>query len=247
MRIAFIGCMVLNREASYEIAGSCNIIRAWWLNQGLHDTPNLLNKRLQDQIDLIEEEQTTLAEGKRYDYICLGYGLCSNGVVGLESKTIPLIVPKCDDCISLFLGSQEKYQSIFHEKTGVYWFNPGWIENAFTPSEENYQLRYKEYVDKFGEDNADYIMEAENNWIMEYQHLIYIESPVYHNVEYIDYTKRAADYLDCKFSREQGEMSFVRELLNGPWIEERFLICPPECRIIRRFDENKIGFENFPD
>jgi hypothetical protein len=235
--------MVLNREANYEISLSNNIIRAWWLKQGLHDTPDLLREKLQEQIDIIEKEQADLSDDKKFDSMCLGYGLCSNGVVGLESRSTPLVVPKCDDCISLFLGSQNKYLEIFNEKPGIYWFNPGWIENAFTPSEENYQIKYKEYVEKFGEENGEYLMEAENNWIQVYQHLIYIDSPVYQSSDYIDYTKSAAEYLDCQFSMEQGDMSFIRELLNGPWRNERFLICPPCHRITRMYDDNRIGCE----
>ena len=42
MRFALIGCMVMNREISHLIAESPNIVRAWWLKQGLHDTPDIL-------------------------------------------------------------------------------------------------------------------------------------------------------------------------------------------------------------
>ena len=45
MRIAFIGCMVLNREVSREVTCSSNMIRPWWLKQGLHDTPDILREK----------------------------------------------------------------------------------------------------------------------------------------------------------------------------------------------------------
>lgn len=240
MRIALIGCMVLSREVSSETACSENTVRTWWLKQGLHDTPDLLRKRLQEQIDLVEEEQTSLPNHRKFDVICIAYGLCSNGVVGLESRTIPLVIPRCDDCIALFLGSQKRYETIFHEKPGIYWYNPGWIENSFTPSEENYQLKYEDYIERFGEDNAEYLMEAETNWAREYQHFVYIESPIYRNPDYVAYTKRAAAYLNCEFSMEPGEMSFISKLLNGPWNEDQFLVCPPNHQVVRRFDDRKI-------
>ena len=51
MRIAMIGCMVMNREISLLTAKSENIIRVWWLRQGLHDTPDVLRAQLQKTID----------------------------------------------------------------------------------------------------------------------------------------------------------------------------------------------------
>ena len=168
-------------------------------------------------------------------------------MVGLESKNIPLVIPKCDDCISLFLGSQRRYEKLFNEKPGVFWYNPGWIENSSTPSEENYKRRYENYVERFGEENAEYLMEAEKNWANNYQHIIYIDSPVYSNIEYIDYTKRAASYLSCEFAIEKGDISFISKLLNGPWDEDQFLLCPPHHRVTRRYDEAKIGSEKITD
>lgn len=55
MRIAMIGCMVMNREISLLTAKSENIIRVWWLRQGLHDTPDVLRAQLQKTIDEIEQ------------------------------------------------------------------------------------------------------------------------------------------------------------------------------------------------
>ena len=46
MRIALIGCMVLNREIAHLTANSKNVVRSWWLRQGLHDTPDLLRRAL---------------------------------------------------------------------------------------------------------------------------------------------------------------------------------------------------------
>ena len=110
MRIALIGCMVMNREISHLVSKSCNVVRTWWLRQGLHDTPDMLQTELQRMVDEIEEENLRLRKSMRFEAITLAYGLCSNGVIGLKSRSLPLIVPRCDDCISLFLGSAERYR-----------------------------------------------------------------------------------------------------------------------------------------
>lgn len=102
MRIAMIGCMVMNREISLLISKSENIVRVWWLRQGLHDTPDILRAQLQKTIDEIERENQALRESQRFQAIVLAYGLCSNSVIGLRSRTLPIVVPRCDDCISCF-------------------------------------------------------------------------------------------------------------------------------------------------
>ena len=113
MRIAIIGCMVFNREISYLVSQSRHVIRVWWLRQGLHNTPDILRTELQHAIDKVERENERLPENLRYEAIVLAYGLCSNGLIGLRSRTLPLVAPRCDDCISLFLGSADRYREVF--------------------------------------------------------------------------------------------------------------------------------------
>ncbi len=61
MRIAIIGCMVMNREISHLVADSRHVVRVWWLRQGLHDTPDILRTELQLAIDDIEREKIAAA------------------------------------------------------------------------------------------------------------------------------------------------------------------------------------------
>ena len=148
MRLAIIGCMVMNREISHLTAQSGNVVRVWWLRQGLHDTPDVLREELQHKIDEIERENQMLPAHLRMEAVVLAYGLCSNEVIGLHSRSLPVIVPRCDDCISLFLGSAERYRKLFRELPGIYWYNNGWIEQAFTPSRENYVRQRAQYAEE---------------------------------------------------------------------------------------------------
>lgn len=240
MRIAMIGCMVMNREISRLTAESGHVVRVWWLRQGLHDTPDLLRSSLQRLIDEIEEENEALSAHLRYEAIAFGYGLCSNGVIGLTARSLPLIIPRCDDCISLFLGSADRYRALFRQLPGVYWYNTGWIEQAFTPSKENYARRRAEYAEAYGEDNADYLMECTNNWMQEYQHCGYITCPLGENPAYEAYARQAAQDFGWQFTKVEGDMAYLDALVNGPWDEARFLTCPPGHRIEAAYDNRKI-------
>lgn len=240
MRIALIGCMVMNREISRLIAESRHVVRAWWMRQGLHDTPDKLRTELQRTLDEIEEENEQLPRARRFEVVVLAYGLCSNGVVGLRSRSLPVIVPRCDDCISLFLGSAERYQKIFRELEGVYWYNAGWIEQAFTPSKANYALQREEYAELYGEENADYLMECSNHWMTEYKSCGFITCPLGDDPAHEAYARQAAADFGWTFRKLEGRMEYLHALVNGPWEESRFLVCPPNCRIEAEYTGKKV-------
>ncbi len=54
MRLALIGCSIFSREIGYAISQSENTIHAFWLEQGLHNTPQKLNETIQETINKIE-------------------------------------------------------------------------------------------------------------------------------------------------------------------------------------------------
>ena len=108
----------------------------------------------------------------------LGYGLCSNGVAGLKARGIPLVVPRTDDCIAIFLGSQRRYLEAFHRYPGTYWINNGWLEHGFVPTREALEERYARYVQDYGEDNAQFLMEQDGQWQKHYTTAGYIASPL---------------------------------------------------------------------
>lgn len=96
MRIHIIACRVLTRELSYLISQSPHTVDITWLPQGLHDTPEKLRALIADAIDGLYRQREQRMLKHFPDVIVLGYGLCSNGVVGLESRDIPLVIPRTD-------------------------------------------------------------------------------------------------------------------------------------------------------
>ena len=59
-----------------------------------------------------------------------GYGLCGMGLVGLTARPKPVVIPRAHDCITLFLGSRERYLEYFNAHPGVYFKTTGWIERG---------------------------------------------------------------------------------------------------------------------
>ncbi|MGE4284445.1 MAG: DUF1638 domain-containing protein [Clostridia bacterium] len=247
MRLKVIGCKVLFRELSLLAAKSKNFIDITYMRQGFHDEPDLLRERVQHEIDKIDngDDWYTYKKhmGEDFDAILLGYALCSNGIVGLSSKKYKLVIPKGHDCVTLLLGSKEKYKEYFDSHNGIYWYSAGWIESTPMPSKERYDFVHNEYTEKYGEDNADYLMEMEQNWFNEYEWCTFVNWHEFDNRSHIEYTKKCADYLKWNYDEIQGSSSLVSDFLEGNWDESRFLIVPPGKTIAPSYDEDIIKVE----
>ena len=224
-RYKLIVCKVLQREAYLCAANSPNIIDVELLPQGLHNEPNKLRNELAKAI-----ENVTDIQGNKYDALLLGYGLCSRGIVDL-SPSIELVVPRAHDCITLMLGSKEKYKEYFDANPGAYWYTPGWIETGTQPGKDRRDWMLKEYTQKYGEDNAEYLMEMEEGWIKEYSKATYISSEVPSDEEFREYTKQCAKFLGWNYDEIKGDNGLMQRLVDGCWGEGEFLIVRPGKKI----------------
>jgi len=233
MRLAVIACRVFNRELSYEMSLAGNSADIYWLRQGLHRTPALLKSGLQRVID--EIDATHENDPESYDAVILLYGLCSNSIIGLSSKRLPIIVPRCDDCIAIFLGSQAKYLEIFKQHKGTYWFNQGWYENGRLPSEEHFCKLHRKYTDEYGEDNADYLIETEKETLLRYSDCVCIRSPVYNAPGFYDFSKKASLFFHWRYSEYEGDNRIIRRLLDGDWNADEFIVCQKNESISTEF------------
>ena len=234
MRLQFIACKVMQREAYFCAARSKNVVDIVLMPQGLHDEPDKLRSEVQKALDNIYDIQ-----GRAYDASLLGYGLCSNGIVGLSAK-IPIVVPRGHDCITLLLGSKDRYQEYFDTHRGVYWYSAGWIESGKQPSKERYETTLKEYREKYGDENAQYLMEVEQDWIRQYNWATFIDWDLVNADEYRDYTKRCAEYLGWNYDELKGNPTLMQKLVDGSWDENEFLVIKPGQKIKENLTTDEI-------
>ncbi|MEJ2704926.1 MAG: DUF1638 domain-containing protein [Sedimentisphaerales bacterium] len=225
MRLQFIVCKVMQREAYFCAARSKNVADIVLMPQGLHDEPDKLRTEVQKALDNVHDIQ-----GRAYDASLLGYGLCSNGIVGLSAK-IPVVVPRGHDCITLLLGSKDRYQEYFDTHRGVYWYSAGWIESGKQPSQERYERTLEEYRQKYGEDNAQYLMEVEQDWIRQYNWATFIDWNLTNSDGYRDYTRRCAEFLGWNYDELTGSPTLMQKLVDGRWDEDEFLVIEPGRKI----------------
>ena len=228
-RYKIIACHVLWRELGYYAALSPNIFDIEYLPQGLHCTPEKLRIELQKAIDRIEPDQ--------YQAILLGYGLCSNGIAGICCRHTNLVVMRGHDCITFLLGSKERYTEYFDKNPGTYWYSPGWIDDSLQPGEERYKETFHQYLETYGEENAEYLMKMEQDWFNKYSNAAYVELPIGDTSRYKKYTRECADWLKWKYDDLAGNPGLLNRFLNGPWNSADFLVVEPGKQIVASNDD----------
>ncbi|HEY4761232.1 MAG TPA: DUF1638 domain-containing protein [Thermoguttaceae bacterium] len=249
MRLKLIACEILYREFCTAIARSPNQIDVEFLPKGLHDMGQAkMFARLKEAIDAVDESQ--------YEAIVLGYALCNNGILGLMAKKIPLVVARAHDCITLFLGSKERYMDYFRKNPGTYFKSSGWIERGeglAQAGQDSIQRQagmiqsYEELAAKYGEDNARFLSEHLSNMTPNYSKITYIEMGIEPDDRFEQHARCDAAALGWKYEKIPGDMSLIQDLLDGCWDEDRFLVVPPGCRIAPSYDERIIRLEKVDD
>ena len=232
-RIAVIYCAVLEVEIVHFARDIRNVIHTELLPQGLHQEPDKLRKTVQEAIDRIEAQLHPTA-------IVLGYGLCSRGTEGVTTKSAVLVVPRAHDCITVLLGSRKTYAAYVAAHPGTYWYSPGWNKHVLMPGKERYEKLYDEYVEKYGKEDGEYLMEAEQHWFRAYDRATYVDLGVGATPEDVDRTRQCAEWLNWTFDRHPGDPALLEDMLRGNWDDDRFLVLEPGQTLEMTIDEDVI-------
>ena len=222
--LTVIACNVLEKEIRHFAQGLDQVRDLVFMPQGLHNEPVRLQRQLQAAVDRAEADEGT-------EVIALVYGLCSRGVENLRHGRCPLVIARAHDCVTLFLGDKERYADYLREHPGTYWYSPGWIGSQAPPGPERDAKLRREYTEKFGRDEVDYLMEVEAQWIAKYDRAAYVGLGVGETEKDVRYTQHCAGCLGWSFEHVKGDPQLLVDLLAGNWDERRFLVVPPHHAI----------------
>lgn len=210
-RLAVIACRVLEPELE-SIRQHHEQVEILYLDQGLHRTP----QKMAAQVQALVDQAAPTA-----DRIVLGYGLCSNGIVGVEARRQGLIVPRCHDCIAFFLGSPKAYLDDFHSRPGTYYLTPGWIAERKDPL----SIMRDEYEPRFGRETAEWIKREE---LKHYTHIVLINTGVAEPEPMREKARENAQFFNMEFVEREGQsLAYFNKLVKGPYDADEFIHLEP--------------------
>ena len=240
MKFKLICCEIFFREINFLLEQSPHEIDVEFMQKGLHDIPTSeMTQRIQAQVDA--------AQG--YDAILLGYGLCNNGLVGLTAGDTQLILPRAHDCITLFFGSRKKYKTYFDAHLGTYFLTTGWIERNIVsdelkelsiPNQLGMDLSYAQLVEKYGEDNAKFLMDELCEKGKNYAQITFLEMGVEPDDSFEKIAQKEAAAKKWKFEKVAGDLSLLRRLLSGDW-DDDFLTVAPYHEITANYTDDLVS------
>jgi hypothetical protein len=159
--------------------------------------------------------------GTAADRIVLGYGLCSNGIVGVKAGSQEMIVPLCHDCIGFFLGSPQAYLDDFHSRPGSYYLTPGWIDQRKDPL----SIMEEDYVPRYGRETAEWAIKEE---LKHYTHVVLIDTGVADLTPMREIGRKNAEYFDMEYLEIKGRSDeFFRKVVYGPYPDDEFIKIMP--------------------
>jgi hypothetical protein len=236
LRLLAITCDILSRPIYFFAARSPHTVNVVHLSAALHAEPLTLRERIQEQVD---------AAGPEVDAVVLAYGLCGGATAGLIARAVPVVLPRAHDCVTIFLGDRERYRAEHDKAPGTYWYVQdqmdrgndlkGWLLGDAARSEDVVATR-REYVERFGADNADYLMEALGEWRTRYERGAFIDTGLAPAEQPAQQAQVEAEQRGWRFERVVADLRLVRQLLDGEWGED-FQIIAPGQRLERSYDE----------
>jgi N-methylhydantoinase A/oxoprolinase/acetone carboxylase beta subunit len=199
-----------------------------FLQAGLHEQPARLRKELQAAIDTISADGNAAR-------IVIGYGICGRGTTGIQSRGIPLVIPKVHDCIAILLGGADIYRSEFRRYPGTYYISAGWYEEKAVPiSQRNLQawygdtqLRRADIARQYGDQVADNTIRFLNTWQKNYQRAAYIDTGTRSGSSAEAYAKKMARAYGWQYERIPGSTALIEKILTGNVTTPDILVVPP--------------------
>jgi hypothetical protein len=215
-RRVVIACGVFEPELEALRVGDSGI-EVRYLDQNLHRTPEDMPALIQAEVDDAAAYASELV---------LGYGLCSNGVVGVRAPAQGLFIPRVHDCISLFLGSARRYAKLVEEEPGVYYLTPGWVATAKDPI----GVVEADYTPRVGREDAIWTMNEE---LKHYTKIAFINTGIGNGEALRQRTVENARFFGKEFGEIPGSNRFFEKILFGPYTPTDF-ICLARGQVVEQ-------------
>ena len=149
--------------------------------------------------------------------IVVGYGLCSNAVLGLKTEHATLVVPRVDDCIAMMLGSNAAFAAESAKAPGTYYVAKAYLEECDTILTEHEKL-----IEKRGVERAEKMMRL---LLAHYTRIALIDTGRYDLAPYRARVAEFAERFDLAVEEVPGTTRILDELVAGEWGDD-FVVAP---------------------
>jgi len=224
-RVHIVGCGVLRLDLTrlaeeLQLTYSCEFLKG-----GLHEEPAELRRCLQAGIDRAPAGS---------DRIVVGYGLCGRGTVGIEAREVPLVMPRVQDCIALFLGSDGAYRREFKRAPGTYYISAGWYEGKVEPLGQRPGRAYlgkagvseAELIEQYGEEKAEAVWSFLNSWQQNYQRAVFVDTGAADGPAAAQHAQAMAARYGWEYERLEGSTGLLEKLLTSTVSDGDVLVVP---------------------
>lgn len=208
MKTAVLCCCTLRDEMILAESRVKSGYDFFFTEKNLHDFPDLLGQALQQMLDDL----------KGYDRVLLGFGFCGNAVLNLKAGDFELILPRCDDCISLLLGSFQRRKAIVEEHPSLF-LTRGWIDGKKGAWDQ-----YCRVSKRYDEETTQMVFQQMYD---PFDQLVLLDTEAYDIDDVLEKSKILADAFHLSHCILPAGTERLEQLLTGPWDNEQFITVLP--------------------
>ncbi len=219
MRMKVIACRVMIDEMRSFLPAD---VESEVFEISRHIRPKQLREELQAAIGRVDGT---------CDVILLGYGLCSNAVVGLKASRSRLVIPKMHDCIGVFLGSHRAYMEEMNREPAFFLtqgYISGYMSDRSGPADE-----FDRVAERFGPEKAKKIV---GEMMRPYKRLVYIKTAQITDLEADrEYATAMATKFNMRYEEKPGTSELLRRMAEGKWDDEFVVVEPGQEVMLESF------------
>ncbi|MCR4963078.1 MAG: DUF1638 domain-containing protein [Firmicutes bacterium] len=206
MTTAILACEILKHEveAAWEkVNCSFPIV---YIDGGLHAYPSRLRKEIEKKLQELPPE---------VDTVLLAMALCGNAIVGF-SAPCRLVVPRMDDCVTIFLHQDDERHANLKEIGHMY------LSYGYINVKNFIQDEYDSALEKFGPRRCEKLTRM---LYKDYVSVDIMENGTYdaHDKDFLAKVEKVAAIMECPYRHVPASNLILEKLFAGRW-DQQFMV-----------------------
>lgn len=178
------------------------------IDKKYHVEPSDMGEQILFMLESLPEE---------VDTVLVAMGFCGGAWQGISCKK-RIVIPRVSDCVSMFLVTEDRFDSDLKEMGHMYLF--GDREEGFTV-----HSIYENMKEEYSPETVDFMFER---YFEYYYHLDIIDNGLYdcYDIDYVEKAQMDADRIHAELGYVEGSNILLEQLVSGNW-DEKFAVYQP--------------------